>query len=183
MADAFGPPHHVQVIGPPEGGLDELPAAFAQLCDRLGERGISAALEYVPHMTNIPDAATALQIVDAAGRPNGGLCVDSWHHFRSGEGYAALAAVPADRVVGVQFNDGPAHQIDPDYKVDCMTYRRVPGEGVFDLVGFVQTLDAMGVEAAYGLEVISVELDERPVGEVVQTVADATRALLARARG
>ena len=64
-----------------------------------------------------------------------------------------------------------------------MTHRRVPGEGDFDLVGFVRTLDGMGVDAAYAIEVISVELDELPVDQVVRSVADATRDVLARARG
>ena len=182
MADAFGPPHHVQVVGPYEGDFDAATAAFAALCDRLGVRGIAAALEYLPEMSNIPDAAAGLRLVEAAGRDNGGLCVDSWHHFRSGEGYAALAAVPGARVIGVQFDDGPAAQIDPDYKTDCMTHRRIPGEGDFDLVGFVRTLDGMGVDAAYSIEVVSVELDALPVDQVVRSVADATRDVLARAR-
>jgi sugar phosphate isomerase/epimerase len=182
MADAFGAPHHVQVVGPFEGDLGDAAAGFRRLCDRLGERGIAAAIEYLPRMTNIPDAATALRIVEATGRDNGGLCVDSWHHFRSAEGFDALAQVPAERVVGVQFSDGPPEQLDPDYKTDCMTYRRVPGDGDFDLVGFVRTLDDMGVDVPYAVEVISDELDELPAAEAVRRIADGTRAVLSRAR-
>lgn len=182
MADAFGAPHHVQVVGPYDGSLRDGAAAFGRLCDRLAERGIRAAVEYLPRMTNIPDATSAWQLVETAGRDNGGLCVDSWHHERSGETLAALASVPADRVFGVQFDDGPAEQLDPDYKQDCMTHRLVPGEGAFDLIGFVRTLDAMGVTAAYAVEVISEDLDRLPVDEAVRRMADGTRTVLARAR-
>ena len=128
-------------------------------------------------------ATAAWRLVETAGRDNGGLCVDSWHHERSGEGAAALAAIPADRVLGVQFDDGPAHQIDPDYRADCMKHRLVPGEGTFDLVGFVRTLDAMGVTAAYAIEVISLDLDELPVDDAVRRMAEGTRAVLSQARG
>jgi sugar phosphate isomerase/epimerase len=183
MADAFGTPSHVQVVGPYDGSLAEGAAAFGRMCDRLAERGIRAAVEYLPSMTNIPDAASAWRLVETAGRDNGGLCVDSWHHARSGESLEALAAIPADRVFGVQFDDGPAAQIDPDYRVDCMTYRQVPGEGSFDLEGFVRTLDGMGVTAAYAVEVISSELDRLPADEVARRVAAGSRAVLARARG
>lgn len=182
MADAFGAPHHVQVVGPYQGTFAEGAAAFGRLCDRLAERGIKAALEYLPRMTNLPDAATALRFVEEADRDNGGLCVDSWHHTRCGETAAELAAVPAERVIGVQFDDGPLEQIDPDYKTDCMSYRLLPGEGSFDLDRFVRTLDGMGVTAAYAVEVVSLDLDRLPVDEAVGRMADTTRAALARAR-
>ncbi|GAB2485519.1 sugar phosphate isomerase/epimerase family protein [Jatrophihabitans fulvus] len=182
MADAFGPPHHVQVVGPYVGTVDEGAEAFGRLCDRLAPRGIRAALEYLPVMTNIPDAASAWDFVQRAGRDNGGLCVDSWHHHRSGETWESLASVPADRVVSVQFDDGPPEQVDPDYKIDCMSNRLLPGEGAFDLVGFVRTLDAMGVTAPYEVEVVSLELDAHPVHDVVRRMAESTRAVLAAAR-
>lgn len=182
MTDAFGVPSHVQVVGPYEGSLADGAAAFARMCDRLAQRGLRAAVEYLPSMSNIPDAQAGWQLVETAGRDNGGLCIDSWHHVRCGEGLDALSAVPPDRVFGVQFNDGPAAQIDPDYRVDCMTHRQVPGEGSFDLVGFVRALDSMGVEAAYSVEVISTALEQLPADEAVRRVAEGTRSVLARAR-
>ena len=84
MAEDLGPADHVQVIGPYEGDLDDAAAGFAMVCDRFAQHGMRAALEYFPDMSNIPDVTTALEIVERAGRPNGGLCVDSWHHFRTG---------------------------------------------------------------------------------------------------
>lgn len=182
MAEAFGPAHHVQVIGPYDGDLDDAAAGFADVSDRLAALGMAAALEYFPEMSNVPNAAAALEIVRRADRPNGGLCVDSWHHFRTGDTFADLAAVPASQVVGVQIDDGPLRPVDPDYYTDCTSYRLVPGAGEFDLTGFVRTLDAMGVAVPFEVEVISLELDRLDAAEAAQAMADGTRNLLAAAR-
>jgi len=182
MVDAFGPPHHVQVVGPYHGDLDFAAERFASVCDRLAEFGTRGALEYFPQMSNIPNAFTAWEIVRRADRYNGGLCVDSWHHTRTGDTFEDLAHVPAERVFSVQFNDGPATPVDPDYRTDCMSYRLIPGEGDFDLVGFVRTLDAMGVDVPFEVEVISLDLDRISPAEAVRQMAEGTRAVLARAR-
>jgi sugar phosphate isomerase/epimerase len=182
MVDTFGPADHVQVIGPYEGSLDDAAEGFAMVCDRFAQHGMRAALEYFPDMSNIPNAASAYEIVGRAGRANGGLCVDSWHHVRTGDSFEDLAAIPADRVVGVQFNDGPLQRVDPDYYTECTSYRELPGAGEFDLVGFIRTLDAMGVDVPFEVEVISLDLDRLPAAEAAQQMADTTRAVLAQAR-
>jgi sugar phosphate isomerase/epimerase len=182
MADDLGPADHVQVIGPYEGDLDDAAAGFAMVCDRLARHGMRAALEYFPEMSNIPDVATALAIVERAGRDNGGLCVDSWHHFRTGDTFAALARVPAGRVVGVQFNDGPRRRVHPDYYTECTSYREIPGRGEFDLAGFVRTLDGMGVDVPFEVEVISLELDRLAPADAARRMADGARAVIAAAR-
>ncbi|MDT7580024.1 MAG: hypothetical protein QOK35_1288 [Pseudonocardiales bacterium] len=182
MAEDLGPADHVQVIGPYEGDLDDAAAGFAMVCDRFAQHGMRAALEYFPDMSNIPDVTTALEIVERAGRANGGLCVDSWHHFRTGDTFAALARVPAQRVVGVQFNDGPLARVHPDYYTECTSYRELPGAGEFDLTGFVRTLDAMGVDVPFEVEVISLELDRLAPDDAAQRMADGTRSVIAAAR-
>ena len=117
-----------------------------------------------------------------AGRDNGGLCVDSWHHFRTGDTFAQLAGLAADRVVGVQIDDGSLRKVVDDYKTDCTSYRLVPGEGEFDLVGFVQSLDAAGVDVPFEVEVISLELDRLDPVDAARRMADGTREVLALAR-
>jgi sugar phosphate isomerase/epimerase len=181
MSDALGPAHHVQVLGPFEGDLDQAAEDFAAVCDRLADRGLLAAIEFLPEMSNIPDAGVAWDIVRRADRPNGGLCVDSWHHFRGANDPELLRAVPADRVFAVQLDDGPAVRVDADYYTDCTRYRQVPGEGSFDLVGFLRLLEEMGVQQPLSVEVLSDELRLLPPGEAAQRMADGTRAVLAAA--
>ena len=98
MSDALGPGHHVQVIGPYTGTLDDAAEAFAGVCDRAAEHGLAAAIEFLPEMSNIPDAATAMQIVTRAGRANGGICLDCWHHFRGANDDDMLRAIPVERI-------------------------------------------------------------------------------------
>lgn len=182
MAEELGPADHLQVIGPYEGDLDDAAAGFAMVCDRLAQHGMRAALEYLPEMTNIPNVTVALDIVERAGRRNGGLCVDSWHHFRGGDSFADLARVPPERVVGLQFDDGPRRPVHPDYYIDCTSYREIPGTGEFDLIGFVRTLDEMGVDVPFEVEVISLELQKLSADDAARRIAEGARAVIAAAR-
>jgi sugar phosphate isomerase/epimerase len=179
MSDALGPGHHVQVVGPYTGTLDDAAEDFAGVCDRAAEHGLAAAIEFLPEMSNIPDAATAMQIVTNAGRANGGICLDSWHHFRGANDDDMLRAIPADRIFTVQFDDGPRQRVDPDYYTDCTRYRQVPGDGDFDLAGFLRLVAEMGVRLPLSVEVMSVSLQDRPAAEIARRLADATRAVVA----
>jgi sugar phosphate isomerase/epimerase len=181
MSDALGPGHHVQVIGPYTGTLDDAAEAFAGVCDRAAEHGLAAAIEFLPEMSNIPDAATAMRIVTRAGRANGGICLDCWHHFRGANDDDMLRAVPAEAIFTVQFDDGPRQRVDPDYYTDCTRYRNVPGDGEFDLAGFLRLVGEMGVRLPLSVEVMSVDLEPRPAGEVARQLAEATRAVVAAA--
>jgi sugar phosphate isomerase/epimerase len=181
MSDALGPGHHVQVIGPYAGTLDDAAQAFAGLCDRAAEHGLAAAIEFLPEMSNIPDAATAMQIVTRAGRANGGICLDCWHHFRGANDDDMLRAIPAEAIFTVQLDDGPQQRVDPDYYTDCTRHRNVPGDGEFDLAGFLRLVREMGVCLPLSVEVMSVDLQPRPAGEVARRLAEATRAVVAAA--
>jgi sugar phosphate isomerase/epimerase len=183
MSDALGPGHHVQVIGPYTGTLDDGAEAFAGVCDRAAEHGLCAAIEFLPEMSNIPDADTAMDIVARAGRANGGICLDTWHHVRGANDDDMLRRVPPERIFAVQIDDGPRRRVDADYYTDCTRYREVPGEGEFDLVGFLQLLADMGVRVPLSVEVISTALLEQPAGEIARRLYDGTRALMAAARG
>ena len=182
MSDALGPGHHVQVIGPYASTLDDAAEAFAGVCDRATEHGLAAAIEFLPEMTNIPDAATAMQIVTRAGRANGGICLDCWHHFRGANDDGMLRAIPSERIFTVQFGDGPRQRVDPDYYTDCTRHREVPGAGDFDLVGFLHLVEEMGVRLPLSVEVMSAGMQERPAGEIAGRLARATRAVVAAAQ-
>ena len=181
MADHWGC-RYVQVIGDAEGPLDRAAQGFAALCDRAADHGLAVGLEWVPSMTNIPDAPTALQIVLDADRTNGGLCVDSWHFTRSTNRLDDLRAIPGEKVIATQWNDGTVVPQNPNYYEDTLSNRVVPGEGEFALEEILRILDAAGSQAPLGMEVCSAELWARPIEEAAQRAADAMRALLARVR-
>jgi sugar phosphate isomerase/epimerase len=160
--------------------IDIAAAGFAHVCDRAADHGLLAHLEFLP-WAGIPDLRTAWEIVRRADRPNGGLLIDSWHVFRSGSTLAELAAIPGDKVLYVQVDDAPA-DAEADLSDETQHRRLLPGDGSFDLVGLVRTLDAIGSTAPIGVEVFSDELAGRPVHEVARRCADATRTVLLAAR-
>lgn len=180
MADAFGC-RHVQAVGSFVDPLEpDVAQAFARLCDEAGEHGLLVALEFVP-CTNIPDAGTALRIVTEADRANGGLCVDIWHHVRGANDAALLDALPADRVVMIQLDDGPIVPRHPDFVTDTVHHRDLPGEGEFDISGFLRLLWDNGVRAPVSVEVMDDRMFALPAAEAARRIGDATRAALAAA--
>ena len=88
-------------------------------------------------------------------------------------------AAPAERIVAVQLDDADPPQGAP---YEDTLRRRLPGEGTFDLVGLVQLLDGMGVEAPVSVEIIAPDHHARPVDQAARRAYEATRAVLTRAR-
>lgn len=160
--------------------LDEASQAFAEICDIAAEYDLPAHIEFLP-FGGIPDLASAWAIVQAAGRTNGGLTVDSWHLFRSGSTLAQLAEIPGDRVMTVQIDDAP-HRAPDDLFQETMTGRLLPGEGSFDLTGFIRTLDQIGCTAPIGVEVLSTETQTNPIDLTAHAWANAARSVLSKAR-
>jgi sugar phosphate isomerase/epimerase len=160
-------------------GTDRAAGGFARACDLAAEHGLLVTLEFLP-WTGVPTLAEAIAVVQAAGRPNGGVLVDSWHLFRSGATLDDLAAVPADRVRYVQIDDAPViPEADPAAET---THRRlVPGDGNLDLVGFVRTLRAIGYAGPLGVEVYSDDLAALDPAEAARRCGDGTREVLREA--
>jgi sugar phosphate isomerase/epimerase len=90
--------------------------------------------------------------------------------------------VPGERVIDVQLNDGPlTRRIRTTTPIAPVT-GSCQGQGDFDLVGFIRTLDGMGVDVPISIEVISLELDQLPPVEAARRIADGARSVLAQAR-
>lgn len=179
LAETFGATY-LQAIGPYAGTLADAIDAYGALCDRARVHGLTVGLEFLP-FTNIPDLATAATIVEGADRDNGGVCVDAWHFFRGTPDVDALRHLPGDLIANVQLNDGPLEPEDSDYLRDCMTNRRCPGDGEFDLVPFVRAIAETGYRAPVSIEVISHELDRIPPTEATDRMVATTRRLLSKA--
>ena len=160
--------------------VDEAAEAFAGVCDRARERGLLVGLEFMP-FGGIPSLKLAAEIVRSAGRPNGGLMLDTWHLTRSGGTLEELCALPGDAVLGVQISDAP---LRPEGALieETMNARRFPGDGDVDLVGFVRALDAIGSRAPLGIEVLSEEARRLAPEGTARRAADGLRAVLAQAR-
>jgi sugar phosphate isomerase/epimerase len=160
--------------------VDRAAAGFAHVCDIAAEHDLLVALEFGP-WGGVPTLERALDVVRATDRPNASLLVDAWHFFRSGGTLADLAAVPKALIGDVQIDDGPLHA-EPDLWDETTHRRLVPGEGEFDLVGFLDTLTDVGYDGPLGVEVLSNELNRLPADEIVRRCAEGTRAVVEQAR-
>jgi sugar phosphate isomerase/epimerase len=161
-------------------GIEEAAEAFGSLCDRAADHGLLVHLEWLA-WSRIPDLATALEIVALANRVNGGLNIDTWHCARTGTTTADLLAVPAEKVLAIQLDDGPAKP--EDNLIEATLHARLlPGEGEFDLLGYLEAIDSLGADAPIGVEVFSDELHSKGPDEAAAQAASSTRALLASLR-
>ena len=177
LADEFGV-RHLVAVGSVDGVLGPEPVAgFAALCDRAAEHDLLIALE-PQACTAIVDLAMAVGIVEGAARSNGGLNVDLWHYTRGGWPAEHLQALRADSVIVVQLDDGAAQPERADYLTDTLGFRRVPGEGDFDITSFLHILDGIGVRAPISIEVMSEVTDAIAVGPRAARLAEGTRAAL-----
>lgn len=176
MADEFGC-RYLQVIGPAE-DVERGARAFGGLCDRAADHGLVVGLEFLP-FTDVVSVHAARRIVEEAGRSNGGVCVDVWHHERGSRDLAAIADLPGELVTGVQLNDGPRVAEGDDYYRDCLEHRRAPGEGEFDLDDFVAALRASGTRVPWSIEVPSTSGWADPANHV-RRCAEGARRLIAR---
>jgi sugar phosphate isomerase/epimerase len=163
MADEFGS-RYLQCIGPSALPVADAGRAFGALCDRAADHGLVVGLEFLP-FTDVVTVHDARAIVEAAARPNGGVCVDIWHHERGANDLRAIRELPAELIVGVQMSDGPRRPVDPDYYTD------------FDVAGFVGALRDAGSTVSWSLEVCSAAgwADPEPH---VRRIADGMRAAL-----
>lgn len=163
-------------------GLD-VPASvtathFGALCDQAAQHGLRVALEFVP-TGGVPDLACALNVLDRAGRPNGGLMIDAWHFFRSNSSIDVLAKVPGDLIYSVQLNDARATP-EQDLAAGMMN-RLLPGDGELDLKSFMQAIAATGTNAYVGVETFSKPLDSMTTEQAAQRCADALNICLSHA--
>lgn len=177
MADAVGAPslNAVDVFGG-DWTVEQAAEAFAGLCARAADHGLLVHIEWLA-WSRIPDLATALQIVELAHAPNGGLNVDVWHCTRTATTLDALRAVPGPMVLAVQLDDGPATP-EADLVHATLHDRLLPGDGDFDLAGILDVLAEIGTIVPVGVEVFSDGLHALGPDEAATRAAAATRRVL-----
>ncbi len=152
---------------------------FTALCDLAAPYGLTCDLEFMPWVP-VADAKTALRIVEAAGRPNGGVLVDALHFARSATTLADIAAIPPARSHYVQICDAPATvPATPEGLIhDARCERLPPGEGEIDIAGLLARLPA---DIPVSCEVPN-DVRRAAMGTVawLRTVHDAARRLVDR---
>jgi sugar phosphate isomerase/epimerase len=150
--------------------------ALAALGREAAEHGTRVALEFLP-WSNIADVHQGLALVEAAGHPAVGLLVDAWHVGRAGTPVADLAALPPERIFGVELNDFADERVGTLFE-DTRDRRKYCGEGEFDLPGMVDALRRAGWRGPWGVEILSAEHRATDLAKGVGRAFDTARDLL-----
>lgn len=154
---------------------EEMIDAFGILCDDAARAGTKVSLEMVPFSV-VKDFPTALAIVEGAGRANGGLILDFWHLDRAGATPADIAALPAERLFGVELCDAP-REVEGTMLEDTWRRRRFCGEGDVDIGGYLAAIDVLGFTGPFGCEVISDTVRALPLEEAASRSHDTAAAM------
>jgi sugar phosphate isomerase/epimerase len=181
LAERFGADRMGVVVRPGHARAYQV-HRFSQICDRAADLGVSVGIEFIPSVAAFSDITETLHFVEESGSGNGGLIVDSYHHFRGVNDWSALESLPGERVVIVQLSDAAVPPEESDYIRDTMHRRRPPGEGDFPLKRFLETLAGNGSSAPLSIEVLSDELGAMAPADQGRRLGRAAADLLQRLR-
>jgi sugar phosphate isomerase/epimerase len=157
--------HHIKVgnLFGTDCELARLTDEFALLCqDAARHTDAKIVYEFMPFDANVRTLDAALAVVQGAGQPNGGLAIDTWHMAKLGISPADLRGIPAEFLSWVEVSDGQLASM-PDLGDDCLNHRRLPGEGEFDIGGYIDVCSELGYRGPWGVEVLSAELRSLPL--------------------
>jgi sugar phosphate isomerase/epimerase len=115
-------------------------AAIGALCAR---HGLRALLEFFP-WTVVPDLSAAERMVQACGRADVGILVDTLHFNRSGSTLEQLDRIPPERLPFVHVADAP---VQDSYTTEDLLHagraeRLPPGEGQIDIASILRHMPA-----------------------------------------
>lgn len=115
---------------------------FGAFCDAAQGFGLGVVLEFFPRSA-VTSLAEALLLTGAIDRPGQvGVNVDLLHLMRSGGSIADVATAPPELVLYAQVCDGFDVCGDADRDHEASSERQLPGDGAFDVGGFVKALPA-----------------------------------------
>jgi sugar phosphate isomerase/epimerase len=176
-AAAFGA-HHIKVGNIPGNPceLDRLTEAFAELCqDAANNTDAKVVYEFMPFDVNVKTLDAALQVAEGANQPNGGLAIDTWHMAKLGIPPEDMKRIPREYLTWVELSDGQVEDMD-DPVDETVNHRRLPGEGEFDIPGYVEACTEAGYTGPWGVEVLSEELRSLPIEEEFKRAYETTAA-------
>jgi sugar phosphate isomerase/epimerase len=168
--------HHVKVGNIPgvPCELPKLTERYAELCaDAANRTDAVIAYEFMPFDVNVDNLDAALQVVEGAGAKNGGLVIDTWHMAKLDIKPDELKRIPLEYLTWVELSDGKYEWME-DRIEETTRFRKLPGEGEFDIRGYIRAAQEMGYDDAWGIEVLSDELRAEPIDEMYRHAFEAS---------
>jgi sugar phosphate isomerase/epimerase len=180
-AAAVMEPHHIKV-----GNIPGTPCERPQVAERYAELCADAArytdakvlYEFMPHDPIVHGVDTAVEVIGAAEAPNGGVLLDTWHLGKLDITPDELRRLPPKLLGWVELSDGQVENM-PDPVDETVNHRRLPGEGEFDIPGYVAACRDIGYDGPWGVEVLSEELRNLPFERIFERAYETAVAQLA----
>ncbi|UIX29646.1 bifunctional sugar phosphate isomerase/epimerase/4-hydroxyphenylpyruvate dioxygenase family protein [Streptomyces sp. GQFP] len=153
---------------------DALAAAqLSRLADLAQEFGVRVAYEALAWGRHVSTYDHAWSIVETAGHPALGTCLDSFHILSRGSDPKGIEDIPGEKIFFLQLADAPL--LAMDVLQWSRHYRCFPGQGGFDIAGLLQHVIRAGYDGPLSLEVFN---DVFRQAEAGPTAVDARRSLL-----
>ncbi|MFJ9152276.1 bifunctional sugar phosphate isomerase/epimerase/4-hydroxyphenylpyruvate dioxygenase family protein [Streptomyces sp. NPDC102270] len=147
---------------------------LSRLADLAQESGIRVAYEALAWGRHVSTYDHAWRIVDAAGHPALGTCLDSFHILSRGSDPKGIEDIPGEKIFFLQLADAPLMAMD--VLQWSRHYRCFPGQGGFDVAGLLRHVLSAGYDGPLSLEVFNDVFRQADAG---RTALDGLRSLLA----
>lgn len=152
---------------------DRAAAQLNALADRASKRGLSIGYEALAWGTRVKTYGHVWRIVQKAAHPHLGVILDSFHTLALGDDPQGILQIPGDRIFFVQLADAP--RLSMDVLSWSRHFRCFPGQGDFDVAGFLHTALRAGYTGPISLEVFN---DDFRASATRPTALDGMRSLL-----
>ena len=159
---------HVKVGNIPgtKAEIPQIAERFAELCaDAAESHSATVTYEFMPFDVNVHSIETAMEVVEAATTDNAGVVIDTWHMAKLGIAPEDLRKIPLRYLSWIELSDGQREDMD-DLIAETTRFRKLPGEGEFDIPGYIEVAQDMGYQGPWGIEVLSDALRELPIEEI-----------------
>jgi 4-hydroxyphenylpyruvate dioxygenase len=154
-------------------GDDQLAAIqLRALGDLAADFGVRVAYEALAWGRFVDGYEQAARIVRLADHERIGLCLDSFHILSRGHNPEAIETIPGEKIFFLQVADAP--QLAMDVLPWSRHYRLFPGEGDFDLAGFMSHVVRSGYSGPVSLEIFN---DTFRQADARETAVEARRSL------
>lgn len=141
--------------------------SLAELSEVARHYGVRLALEYM----SLPGSSVctfgqAKDIIDAVGRENVGILLDTWHHYAAGSLPEDILQAKGSDIFMVHVSDCPERVPGTAVRTESC----LPGDGVVPLREMLANLVSIGYEGVVSAEIFSPSVREMPPELLIETI-------------
>lgn len=183
-AEALGARHiKVADLGNDCAELAQMTDEFGHLCQEAEARGTRVLFEMLPAVfSRLPTLEQVVTMCRGAGARNGGILLDNLHVQRIGTPLRDIVrGIDPHIPLGVEINDGTLG-MPVNLQDSVVNKRLLPGDGEFDIAGFLHAVWDHGYDGPIGVEVLNEYIRRWPLELAASEAFDKTRRVVDEAR-